>query len=1313
MAIGSFVKGFSEGFAKTYAIKQEEERQERLLNKQFLLDEKKKRQELEAKSKQHKSAALGLQEMYGLTEAQANTLFVRLETGMATPDKLDDLAQQFAAQNSRQQEPTINPALDALGGTSQVLSVDEQTDAIINKTESPAKQGPINVDSVGTQERTTGRSASRSTTKDSAAPVAPSLVELTASDQLAAIYNPDLTKADYINSTMEAGLDYRKEIYDAGVDWFNGLSDEAKRRVFKDNQEEFLWRSALDKDSKVLLKDSDRRRKIERETPQEKGLFSRWYDETVDLFGIGEPSLEEVPPPADSAITEKLQEQEADLLKISGMTPEYIERTRPDRLKDLQEQYLATPQFEDIDPQQLDDLTTLRSIEKLMENEAFKSHWLNHLTQKEYKKHIDNGETDGVARTRTLIAMTAGPDMAAYWDGTDIGAQRLAKNLDQFEGGQVLRDEKTNMWGKPISQGEAVRTALAKGRALGMLPPQEKYLSDVEAAKDRKRVDQENLYKRHNITQSVIQHKGQNNLSQAFAVADSGATAAGIRATEPTQAALVVDGAELAPNTVGAQLKGMPYIKKGLARMPAMAKVIEPLDLTKFKDIPVPLLTAQAAQYRRSAAVAEKRGNLDNSIMYTEYAAALEGLAASVGPKQDEFLTTPIAELSPEKVGRYLLLVQDYVDNPPAEATKGQLENAERRVTTLKKLVQYDYDNEEFDSDLFLKDPYLYVAIRQKNPKRFKEKDMPIVQRWAKSQVIAGIDFSKLSGADSLPMIATYIDTIKGQLDATNKDDNPILYGKLVEQESLLRAKAQGIKDTLKPKELNLAVLGQNYFVAAAAETVAQEQMEKLGAEAFNETGEEIELAQYPEYRQSIQIYEEATTTAQAEFEKLEMAVKINSLINPKEAKEYAWASNLTGIRAQQIQLTNQLGKATNEEEKRMLAEKIVTAKEIEAAYIETAQEQAAIKAQAESPTKIMMLVDPTTGNARTVSVPSSTKDGAVYEGNIKQYAGQTLYDAPQDLDKALGDARGRDTAIRERINTDIFNIEGLQSVGQNLIQTARTTPAALTSVAGGVAGLATDIQNEVNGLRSLIDANAADRQIQGRPDEFLVYQKDVDALARNLEASVVGPNVSQIARDRARIQAQLMQFVFKAGAIEGQSGAAMSNRDFDRLLASFRSKNPEEFPRIIQSYVNTAVTNVNGKIERFNNSTANIKSVYATEPLDPTIIDALKSEFDIPEITPITAGEVGTAGLGQPTGGRQEAVQEPSAVPVNAVVAEELQRRDSYAQKLIKASKEKLNLDFSNQNIRANMLRQLNMKLDDFNLKRLTQEEFNALLQL
>jgi hypothetical protein len=1185
MAIGSFVKGFSEGFARTYAIKQEEERQERLLNKQFLLEEKKKRKELEAKSKQHKSAALGLQEMYGLTEAQANTLFVRLETGMATPDKLDGLAQQFAAQNSRQQEPTINPALEALGGIDQGPSVEEQTDAIINNTELPTKQEPT-VDSVGKPARTTGRSASRSTTEDPTAPVAPSLVPLTASEQLAAIYTPELTKADYINSTMEAGLDYRKEIYDAGVDWFNGLSDENKRRVFKDNQEEFLWRSALDKDSKVLLKESDRRRQIKRATSPEKGLLSRVYDQTLDLFGIGEPSLAEVPPPADFAITEKLQEQEDDLLKISGMTPEYIEKTRPDRLKDLQEQYLATPQFEDIDPQQLDDLTTLRSIEKLMENEAFKSHWLNHLTQKEYEKHIDNGDTDGVARTRTLIAMTAGPDMAAYWDGTDIGAQRLAKNLDQFEGGQVLRDEKTNMWGKPISQGEAVRQVLAQARNSGMLPPQEKYLSDVEAAKDRKKVDQEKLLKRHGVNQSLIQHKDQNNLRQAPAVADSGATASLVR-KDPTQAALVVDRAELAPNTVGAQLKGMPYIKKGLARMPAMAKVIEPLDLTKFKDISAPLLTAQAAQYRRSAAVAEKRGNMDNSIMYTEYAAALEGLAASVGPKQDEFLTTPIAELSPEKVGRYLLLVQDYVDNPPAEATKGQLENAKRRVATLKKVVQYDYDNEEFDSDLFLKDPYLYVAIRQKNPARFKETDLPIVQRWAKSQVIAGIDFSKLSGADSLPMIDTYIDTIKGQLDATSKEDNPILYGKLVEQESLLRAKAKGIKDTLKPKELNLAVLGQNYFVAAAAETVAQEQMEELGAKASNETGGQIELAQHPEYRQSIQIYEEASATAQAEFENLERAVKINSLINPKEAKEYSWASNLAGIRAQQIQLTNQLGKATNEEQKRTLAEKIVMAKEIEAAYVETAQEQAAIKAQAE--------IDAQGG------IFAIGSDGNVQKFTPQEIEAGGLQRLGADFDDKVQKATGQDSSKIQAANSARETALSVGSLSGELADIISQDSRVLTQTANFV-GFLGKLKAEFEAANSVTE------------QRVISLAQEENLLPFNAKAG----ELDRLSDLNSRFNAKLIQLGFTAGASEGTSGNAMSNQDYNnlvRLISAGNTRNELTFLTNLNDYTQRRIAQADSMVNTTRSPGSSLFNTVDIAVTSDQARDALLKRLSPPDV--------------------------------------------------------------------------------------------------
>jgi len=607
----------------------------------------------------------------------------------------------------------------------------------------------------------------------------------------------------------------------------------------------------------------------------------------------------------------------------------------------------------------------------------------------------------------------------------------------------------------------------------------------------------------------------------------------------------------LAPNTVGAQLKGMPYIKKGLARMPAMAKVIEPLDLTKFKDISAPLLTAQAAQYRRFAAVSKERGNMDNSIMYTEYAAALEGLAASVGQKQDEFLTSPIPDLPPEKVGRYLFLVQDYVDNPPAGATKEQLENAERRVATLNKLVQYDYDNAEFDMDLFLKDPNLYVAIRQKNPERFKQKDLPIVQKWAKSQVTAGIDFSKLSGADSLPMIDTYIDTIKGALSTTSKEDNPILYGKLVEQESLLKAKAKGIKDTLKPKELNLAVLGQNYFVAAAAETVAQEQMEKLGAKAFNETGGKIELAQHPEYRQSIQIYEEASATAQAEFENLERAVKINSFINPKEAKEYAWASNLTGIRAQQIQLTNQLGKATNEEQKRTLAEKIVMAKEIEAAYVETAKEQAAIKAQADIDAQ---------GGIYAVGI-----DGIVQKFTPQEIEAGGLQRLGPDFEDKIQKATAQDSS---KIQAATNSVEAALSVGSlsgEIADIISQDSRVLTQTANFV-GFLDKVKAELQAVNSVTEQRVIELAQQ---ENLLPFNAKADELDRLSDLN-------------SRFNAKLIQLGFTAGASEGTSGNAMSNQDYNnlvRLISAGNTRNPATFLTNLNDYTQRRIAQANSMV--------------------------------------------------------------------------------------------------------------------------------------
>ena len=55
MAVGSFAEGFTKGFASIYSIKLQEEKEERLLKKTFLQEQKKLQLAKEEKSKQNKS----------------------------------------------------------------------------------------------------------------------------------------------------------------------------------------------------------------------------------------------------------------------------------------------------------------------------------------------------------------------------------------------------------------------------------------------------------------------------------------------------------------------------------------------------------------------------------------------------------------------------------------------------------------------------------------------------------------------------------------------------------------------------------------------------------------------------------------------------------------------------------------------------------------------------------------------------------------------------------------------------------------------------------------------------------------------------------------------------------------------------------------------------------------------------------------------------------------------------------------------------------------------------------------------------------
>jgi len=1321
MAIGSFVKGFSEGFASTYAIKQEEERQERLLKKEFLLEEKKKRQALEAKSAANHDIARGLQESFGLSQSQTNSIYFNVNSGIMTPEKAAELAQQYALENqnkvtsgvvTKSDEAALTTGVavqNRLEGTNQL---DIQTkQALGNLVDLSDEKGP-DTGRPSTSARTstdTKPSLVAATDSTGVGKVLPQKdfgAKLLSGDNNSVLMN--LISEDYLRPDQVMENDARNNaLYKVA----NNLRNDGKL-VFTDDAQQELLLAAIEENPSII------REQIKEVVPQSS-----------------------MPGFVSSKEIRKDRREMQDRLRDAGFSEEFvgmsggINEQMAQLLKDKQEVTetdttvsAAAPQ----DVQAIKDKTRLKSAEILLQDPVIKQAWANYIVQNEYERFLEEGDSDGVARTKALISFTAGAVHADNWDGTDKGLTDIQKVLKQQQG-PVVKD--TEGYWQRVSADEGLNQAVSYARNSGNLPS-EKDLRAEMLQNEVKGPEVKYNYLgmgRDYYTRSGNERKTIDELA-AIAAYDTrtdaqdelvfmSASDAGPRAQEARQPAgfAVRPGAETdaepartipvgaktiipsSPNLVGFKtLTGnMPYAEAGLARMPNLVSTLTSIDLKSYDKVSPSVIEATIANKKALVKIYATTNNFAQAQQEQLDADALSALLSERTPDPNAFLNSSIIDKKPEELANYMFQLTEYIGS-------GSTSEDQRAVARLRRKRIEDYlafsPPEKFNYPDYEKNPVLYGSFLQQTNPALYEKAKPLFTAQVRADLLKDLDLSKFDGAEDLPRLGVYLKEANRMLEATPEEDTQGR-AKLNFQIKTISAHIQGLGDKY-PEKYDKETLITNALISHSALKDAERQASEAAASESD-----------PAIRQEkLRVFEDAKLQHANSLGALTQRAELEKIFNPDAPKDSSWneyVSSINQAESNVLRAENALAKATTPAEKAAAAKKLEIVKLVRTQLYAAKERQSAIQARAESPTKIMMLVDPTTGGARTVSVPSSTKDGAAYEGNIGQYAGQTLYDAPQNLTKALGDARGRDTAIRERINTDIFNIEGLQSVGQNLIQTARTTPAALTTVAGGVAGLATDIQNEVNGLRSLIDANAADRQIQGRPDEFLVYQKDVDALARNLEASVVGPNVSQIARYRARIQAQLMQFVFKAGAIEGQSGAAMSNRDFDRLLASFRSKNPEEFPRIIQSYVNTAVTNVNGKIERFNNSTANIKSVYATEPLDPTIIDALKNEFNIPEIKPITAGEVGAASLGQPTSGRQEAVPEPSAVPVNAVVAEELQRRDSYAQDIIKAFRAKPRIDLGNENTRANVLRQLNMKLDEFSLKRLTQEEFNALLQL
>ena len=274
--------------------------------------------------------------------------------------------------------------------------------------------------------------------------------------------------------------------------------------------------------------------------------------------------------------------------------------------------------------------------------------------------------------------------------------------------------------------------------------------------------------------------------------------------------------------------------------------------------------------------------------------------------------------------------------------------------------------------------------------------------------------------------------------------------------------------------------------------------------------------------------------------------------------------------------------------------------------------------------------------------------------------------------------------------------------MGQQLIGTATRNPTALTRYAGGLAGFTKTFVTELGALGKLLNGQSKEvsqefkesrnfiRDEEG--EKFLLYEDDVKQIANKMVADLPD-SVSDLARARAKLRGDLVLFVFRVGAVEGQSGAAMSNRDFDRLMLKFTGTNDSEFfIREVNRYTTDAINKTNSSIDNYNNAVANIRPVMETMFFHPNIKDKVRNNLEFPKITQRT-------NLSQ-----IQTIEQKSAPPelVGKV-------KPSY---FIGKIKEIIELDKDGKNRlseRDKILDKFNASLEDKNLPKISMEQLNS----
>lgn len=211
-----------------------------------------------------------------------------------------------------------------------------------------------------------------------------------------------------------------------------------------------------------------------------------------------------------------------------------------------------------------------------------------------------------------------------------------------------------------------------------------------------------------------------------------------------------------------------------------------------------------------------------------------------------------------------------------------------------------------------------------------------------------------------------------------------------------------------------------------------------------------------------------------------------------------------------------------------------------------------------------------------------------------------------------------------QRYTTSIQDIGNALPLADDIKAIVEADPTVLTRVSGAISSIAS-IGREFSAtsqvLRKLIEGNSGEGVTLNEVEAGLARSGALpDGMSLDDLAGLNLSSISNLSQRKALFDAKIFLLAFRTGALEGQSGQAMSDNDYVRLMRIISSSsNAEAFNQQLNDYLRQSIRTIERTGTSLNSDAdgliGSFKEIYGYSPVSqvvPTVKDFLSSDPDV-----------------------------------------------------------------------------------------------------